>query len=110
MENKYLSLAQAAQMAPANPSPNTVWRWCRKGVKSRAGHRVHLVHVRVGGKLFVEQPALDQFFKALSDADAEYFADEEVSPEIPSPPKSRSAARREKAIDKAKSELAADGV
>ena len=69
----YLTLGQAAKRCPGRPSTNAVWRWCRRGIKSRSGRRVKLGHVRVGGRIFVTQQSLDQFFKAVAAADAEHF-------------------------------------
>ena len=47
-----ITLAEAARIAPARPSTNCVWRWCRKGVLSRGGERIRLQHQRVGGIIF----------------------------------------------------------
>ena len=113
MKNEYLSLAQAARIAPASPSPNTVWRWCRKGVKARTGERVHLEHVRVGGKIFIDRPALERFFKELADADAAYFAEPEQAPSNGISKKScrpRTSGQRAKAITAAESDLKEAGI
>ncbi len=113
MKNKYLSLAQAARIAPASPSPNTVWRWCRKGVKARTGQRVYLKHIRVGGKIFIEGPALERFFKALSDADAVYFAESDSASSTVSDTdasRTRTPSRRAKDIASAESDLKAAGL
>jgi hypothetical protein len=53
--NDYITLGEAAKIAPGRPSANCVWRWCRKGVLSRAGQRVRLRHVRIGGKIITKQ-------------------------------------------------------
>lgn len=68
-----LTLSQAARIAPGSPTPNCVWRWCRRGVLARAGGRVRLQHVRIGGKLFTTARWLDEFGQRLADADAAYF-------------------------------------
>ncbi|MBX3322230.1 MAG: DUF1580 domain-containing protein [Phycisphaeraceae bacterium] len=81
-ETKYLSLAEAAKFAPGRPTPNCVWRWCRKGVQTRGGERVRLKHARFGGKIFTTRVWLHSFAEALAERDAEYFSldDERVLP------------------------------
>ncbi len=74
---EHLSLSEACKIAPGRPSTNCVWRWCRRGVLSRSGERVHLRHVRVGGKIFTTAGWLDDFSRALTDADAKYFRQNE---------------------------------
>ncbi|MFA9476958.1 DUF1580 domain-containing protein [Phycisphaerales bacterium AB-hyl4] len=71
---KYITLAEAAKLAPGRPSANAVWRWARKGVKSRCGHRVHLQHVRAGGRVLTTAEWVEQFARDLAEADAEHFS------------------------------------
>ena len=79
-DNEHLSLSQAARMAPGQPTPNCIWRWCRRGVKARTGERIRLEHVRIGGKLFTTRRWINEFGKHLAEADRAYFdIDEEVS-------------------------------
>jgi hypothetical protein len=91
-----LTLSQAARIAPGAPTPNCVWRWCRRGVMARSGRRIRLEHVRVGGKLFTSVRWLDSFGRRLAEADADYFDNEEVDsscdPE-PEPPKKKERRR-----------------
>lgn len=70
----WLTLGLAATKSPGRPSANCVWRWCRRGVLSRAGHRICLQHIRVGGKIFTNEAWLGEFFEKVADADAAYFA------------------------------------
>ena len=70
----YLTLANATKLCPGRPSANAVWRWCRRGVRSRTGQIVRLDHIRVGGRIFTTEDALHRFFAAVSEADAPYFA------------------------------------
>lgn len=81
-EEDHLSLTDAAKIAPGRPSTNCIWRWCRRGVLARSGERVHLQHVRIGGKVFTKAQWLDDFGRRLADADAEYFRirDDEALP------------------------------
>ena len=101
----YLTLAEAANRSPGRPSSNAVWRWCRKGIKSRSGETVKLNHVRVGGKIYTRQGWLDEFFAATARADAEYFS----RPDTKREPKPIEA-RREKDIARAETELRAVGI
>jgi len=71
---EYLTLTDAAKLAPGRPSTNCIWRWCRRGVLSRGGHRVRLHHVRIGGKIFTTADWLDEFGRSLAAADVEYFS------------------------------------
>lgn len=70
---EHLTVAQAARIAPGRPSPNCVWRWCRYGVKSRAGVRVHLRHVRMGGVLYTTAAWVEEFGLRLAEADVRHF-------------------------------------
>ncbi|HNO80378.1 MAG TPA: hypothetical protein PKN33_20215 [Phycisphaerae bacterium] len=72
-ENPLITLAEAAKIAPGRPSTNCVWRWCRKGVLSRGGERVRLQHQRVGGMIFTTAAWLEEFGRALAEADTKYF-------------------------------------
>ena len=69
----HITLTQAANIAPGRPSANCVWRWCRRGVRSRNGERVRLQHLRIGGKIFTTARWLEEFGRALAEADARYF-------------------------------------
>ena len=68
-----ITLTEAANIAPGRPSANCIWRWCRRGVRSRNGDRVRLQHMRIGGKIFTTARWLEEFGRALADADARYF-------------------------------------
>jgi hypothetical protein len=70
---QYLTLTEAARIAPGRPAPNCVWRWCRRGVLSRAGERVRLQHVRIGGTIYTTARWLEEFGGKLAEADAKYF-------------------------------------
>ncbi len=103
-----LSFGQAAALLPSRPSVHTVWRWCRKGVKARTGQRVHLDHVRFGGRVFIPRQAIEVFGRELAHADAAHFdaTDEPTTLD----PKPRSSARRQRDLAAAKARLAAMGV
>ncbi len=69
--SNYLTLAEAARLAPGRPSANAVWRWCRKGVKSRNGETIRLTHVRAGRQIFTTSDWMDEFFAVQARADLE---------------------------------------
>jgi len=69
----YLTLTEAAKIAPGRPSANCVWRWCRRGVMARNGERVRLQHLRIGGMIYTQLAWLEQFGRTLAEADAKYF-------------------------------------
>lgn len=71
--DQYITLTDAAKLTPGRPSTNCIWRWCRRGVLTRGGERCRLKHVRVGGKIFTTPAWIDEFAKALAEADTTYF-------------------------------------
>ncbi len=115
MNKEYVTLAQAAKLSPGRPSANAVWRWARKGIRSRSGDRVRLEHVRMGGKIFTTREWLKQFGQRLAADDARHF-------EMASRPgmafsrsrsgsgHSRSKSQRQASIERAERELRAYGV
>lgn len=70
----YLTLSQAARLAPGRPSASATWRWCRKGLKARDGSSVFLKHVRVGRTVYTSAQWLQDFFEAVAAADQRHFA------------------------------------
>ena len=117
LTGQYLSLTQVADIAPGRPSTNCVWRWCRRGVKSRAGERVRLQHVRMGGMIYTTSTWLAEFGQRLAEADARYFDLCEAASALgrtPSRRRTRAAShielRRQKAIEEAERELDAAGI
>ena len=92
-----LTLTQAAKLAPGRPHASSLWRHCRKGCKARSGERIHLEHVRFGGRVYTTAGAIERFSEKLARADAEYFAD-------PEKPRTRPVhSNRERAIADAES-------
>jgi len=70
---QFLTLTEAANIAPGRPKTNCIWRWCRRGVLSRGGQRVRLQHVRIGGMIYTTARWLEEFGRELAEADAKYF-------------------------------------
>ena len=109
--NEYITLGEAAKLAPGRPSTNCIWRWCRKGVLSRGGERVRLQHVRIGGKIFTVARWIHEFGQRLADADAKYFdLDEQVALSPPPRQRPRTDRQRQAAIERAERELKEAGV
>ena len=98
-----ISLSNAAKRSPGRPSSNAVWRWCRRGIKTRSGGRIHLEHIRVGGKIFTSAEALARFFSAVAEDDVEHFRHQDRF----EPPDSTVAKGRHRndEIDRARQEL-----
>lgn len=101
----YITLTEATKLAPGRPSVNCIWRWARRGMLARNGERVHLEHVRIGGKLFTTEAWLSQFGQALAEADASYFKLDDKPTVLVSSPRGRSDKERQAAIEKAEREL-----
>lgn len=70
----WLTLSAAAKLAPGRPSTNCMWRWCRRGVLARTGERLHLQHIRAGGRVMIRQEWIEEFCTKLAHADAAHFA------------------------------------
>ena len=63
MDEKPLTLAEAATCFPKRPNPATLWRWRKKGVRG-----VKLETVLIGGRRYVSRTALRQFIEAVTAA------------------------------------------
>lgn len=61
---------------------------------SRSGTRVRLEHVRIGGKIFTTAQWVEEFGKALAQADASYFDMQEPDAETPGAPAQAHPRRR----------------
>lgn len=99
-------LSEAAKFYPYPISTNSIWRHCRKGIKSRSGEKIYLDHVRVGGTIFTTEAAIQEFFRAVAQADREYFQ----NPERPARPRNTSDSVRDRQIAEASASLAKDGI
>ena len=104
----HISLVEAAKLTPGRPSACAIWRWARRGIKSRTGERIRLQHVRVGGRIYTTADSLTAFFKAVAAADAAHFS-EAHAPAV-SPRQKRTAKQRERDIERAGRELAEAGI
>jgi hypothetical protein len=69
----WITLGQAGQRLPGRPSACTIWRWCRKGIRSRGGDRIKLTHVRLGGRILTTAEAVADFGQRLAEADVAHF-------------------------------------
>ena len=105
---EYLTLSQAAKRLPNRPHAASIWRWCRRGIRSRSGKRIYLEHRRFGGRLFVSDEALDQFGRELAAADAAHFGQQDQAAGRPATPSTRG--RRAIEIGNAARELDEAGI
>jgi hypothetical protein len=86
-----------------------VWRWCRKGVVTRNGVRIHLRHGRAGRRTFTTAAWLREFAEAVADCEA-------FDARQPAPParhyfgRGRTPAQRDRDIRRAKEELGKRGL
>lgn len=107
-DKNYISLLQAAALAPSRPSISAIWRWARKGVKTRSGRIVKLAHIRSGRAIFTTKEDLERFFHELAEGDASHFdAQREPAPLVP---KTRSKAEAKRAHEAAEEKLRKHGV
>ena len=77
-----ITLSNAAKLCPGRPSASAIWRWCRRGVKSRSGRRIYLRHLRSGCRLFTSRQWLEDFRQALTDADLPHFRAADHRPKL----------------------------
>ncbi len=96
-EDSLITLTDVAKLTPGRPSANCVWRWCRKGLKSRNGERIRLQHVRFGGQIYTTAAWLNEFGCKLADADTRHFKSCEATMSI--------GARREKCRARSTSQI-----
>lgn len=120
--DEYLTLTEAAKIAPGRPTTNCIWRWCRRGVLSRGGERVRLQHVRVGGMIYTTAHWLEEFGRRLAEADAKYFdlcaaaAEAARAAEVPTPRRRRRVSasqvpdQRRRELEEIDRELDAEGL
>jgi hypothetical protein len=107
-QEDYITLGEAAKLAPGRPSVNACWRWARKGVKARSGQRIRLRHIRAGGRVLTTAAWVEQFTRELADADAEHFDAEADKPKQTSTDKPEPTGRAEH--ERARQRLAAQGL
>lgn len=94
------TLSDACKMLPGRPALSTLWRWITRGVLGRDGERVRLRAHRLGRRFYVAQADVLAFARELAEA---HTLHDEPAPRRAAP-KSRSAARREREVTKAKAE------
>lgn len=92
MTDTLMSLSEAARTLPHRPTPSTLWRWCRKGIKG-----IHLEYLRLGGRIFVEPEALRRFGLAVAAAYNDDLPDAQAPPATHRGTRRRTPAEREEA-------------
>lgn len=70
MSTNYIPLTEAAQQLPGRPHVSTLHRWSHHGVNG-----TKLETVRVGGRVFVTQEAIERFLAELNKSDADRLAE-----------------------------------
>ena len=102
-EDELLTLGEASRRFPTidgkRPSTNSMWRWCRRGVRG-----IRLGYVRVGRKICTTPAAINAFCNELAEADELPAA----TPPVTSSP--RTDHQRAKAIADAERELSNAGI
>ena len=93
---EYITLTQASKLCPTKPCISAIWRWCRRGLKSRSGKRVRLEHLRVGRRVLTTRSSLERFFRELTAADMPHFDSQTAS--ISKPARSKAHARAEREL------------
>lgn len=108
----YLTCSEASKLLPGRPSTTAIWRWARRGVQSRGGERIRLQHVRMGGTLYTTAKWLDEFGRALAEADTRHFDESTGDPTSRSGPSadSRSENRHVHDLDRIERELDRSGI
>src|SRR3989304_5183663 len=103
---EYLGLASAALRFNIDGKyvhPATVWRWIRHGVKC-GGQYIRLGHVRMGRRLATTPQFIDEFMRALAEADHDESSSLEREAARPRPSvttgKPRSAGQRQRDIER----------
>lgn len=101
-DEQKISLNAAAKITPEPVHPSAPWRWMRRGILGRNGQRVFLEGVRVGGKLMTSEPAMERFFAAVAEADAEHFRNDRSGSSTRMKP---TESHRKVSVDRAKQEM-----
>jgi hypothetical protein len=70
IQEQWLSLSQAARLFPparrGRPvSASCVWRWCKRGVTTADGRRVHLEVLRCVNRFITTEAAVRRFLSAM---------------------------------------------
>ena len=105
--SEFITLAEAAKLAPGRPSASAIWRWARRGIKSRTGVRIKLHHVRAGRRVFTTVADLRRFLAAVAEADSPYF---DEKPGGASPSRRRSDRDGRRAVARAEEALESEGI
>lgn len=103
------TLSQAGRLLPRlngkHPSPNAIWRWCRKGAGG-----VHLEHIRIGGRLYTSAEALNRFVNRLAERDMERLRApvETEPPAMPTPRRRRRPVQTDEEVERRRAQIRAE--
>lgn len=114
-ETRYLTMAEAARHYPRPISGVSVWRHARKGVRCRDGSRVHLRHIRQGGRLLTTADDVRTFCAEVAQRDMAHYAERDAErdrahPATSASPRASTDADRQRRVERAEARLRARGV
>jgi len=71
LREKWLGLHEIAKLVPScrhsgHLTPNAIYRWATRGVRSASGQTIRLESVRVAGRILSSREALERFILAQS--------------------------------------------
>jgi len=61
MSDQYLTLTEAAKVAPGRPTRNQLWRWASQGVRCRDGTSLYLYAIQPGREILTTPQAVVEF-------------------------------------------------
>ena len=106
LEETVLTMSEAARQLPRlggkQPHPNTIWRWCRKGLRG-----VTLQYAKIGGRMVTSREALVRFSEALAAVDHEEDPRTVYMPRVRRP---RLPKYRQREIERAEKYLREQGI
>ena len=62
-----IPIRQCVSLFPVPPRLQSVYKWCRDGIKTRDGQRVHLHTVRSGGRIFLTEKDVKAFVERINE-------------------------------------------
>ena len=107
MDEELLTLVEAAKVVPKvdgrRVHVNTLWRWCRKGLRG-----VRLEHLHIGSRIVTSEEAIRRFLTALTEAEEPIRR--RMPLDLPVLRKPRTEKQKQRDIARAERECAAMGI
>ena len=63
MQNEYLTLAEAARACPKPVHASAIWRWVRKGIRTKTDRVIRLRAIEQGKRILTTREWLLRFFE-----------------------------------------------